>query len=116
RSWPTSRARTFECPERGLFCNSCTTAAFCTGAGVTPIVVPCGSGEVCGGIAPAVGCLNYVTSNAGYYDCDSIGNSGFLVDIYDPSNYMLCIPPNSQLFLSCPYGEIFDKETNRCTK
>ncbi|CAL4114191.1 unnamed protein product [Meganyctiphanes norvegica] len=69
---------------------------------------------VCGGTAPFSGCIAYAENEAGDCDCDTIGNSGFLVDPYDPSQYFLCIPPEGQFFLSCPEGETFSTDENIC--
>ncbi|CAL4106245.1 unnamed protein product, partial [Meganyctiphanes norvegica] len=114
RSWSSGRARAFECTEPGLFCESCMNSVLCTAPGATPINFACESGQVCGGTGPAAGCQDYTDNTAGDCDCDTIGNSGFLVDIYDPSKYFLCIPPQGQFFLSCPDGETFSTDENTC--
>ncbi|CAL4060335.1 unnamed protein product [Meganyctiphanes norvegica] len=120
-SWSSSRARAFECLAAGFFCESCTSSVHCTGPGATPTVFPCNTGQVCGGTAPTFICMDYVgATSEGGCDCDSVGNSGFLLDPYDQAmaKYILCVNfptlPEAQFFLSCNEGETFSIEDGVC--
>ncbi|CAL4133763.1 unnamed protein product, partial [Meganyctiphanes norvegica] len=72
---------------------------------------------VCGGPGPGVaGCLDTIGNSAGSCDCDTIGNSGFLTDPYDSTKYIICFPPDQQVFFSCAEGQTFDTTVSMCTQ
>ncbi|CAL4126065.1 unnamed protein product [Meganyctiphanes norvegica] len=100
------------CPSDGLFCVDCLNSVFCNGG--TAMEFPCSEGEVCAGDPGFAGCRNYIGEDAGKCDCDSVGNSGFLTDPYDPTKYVICVPPEAQYFAACTDGQIFNDETELC--
>merc|ERR1711962_76358 len=102
------------CTDPGLYCSDCQTSYFCSAAGVAPLEIACEAEQVCGGTAPAAGCTSFVGASAGDCDCDTIGNVGFLADPYDSSLYFICIPPEGQIQLECPDGEVFSMDDNAC--
>merc|ERR1719341_3023008 len=118
RSWSPDRARAFECTGTGLFCDSCSSTAFCTGAGATPQFFPCETGQICAGTSPAIACTDYTGAGADGNDC-KCGTSStieFLVDTYETSKYVVCLPDGQQYFFSCADGETFSTDVNSCVE
>merc|ERR1719341_995606 len=118
RSWSPGRARAFECTGTGLFCDSCSSTAFCTEAGATPQFFPCETGQICAGTSPAIACTDYTGAGADGNDC-KCGTSStieFLVDTYETSKYVVCLPDGQQYFFSCADGETFSTDVNSCVE
>ncbi|XP_045138027.1 uncharacterized protein LOC123520147 isoform X1 [Portunus trituberculatus] len=95
----------------GFKCESCSTLALCSGGSVAS-TFPCQSGELCEEGSSGTGSCMLVSASRTQCQCSSYPS--YVVDSYDPQNYLLCFSSTLQIPLSCAPGEEFDTVTSTC--